>query len=50
MNLLDKIKSMDRNSNTYTIIYSSTMVILVAMLLAIASTALKPAQTKNIET
>lgn len=50
MSLLDKIKSMDRNSNTYTIMYSSVMVIVVAMLLAIASTALKPAQTKNIET
>lgn len=50
MSLLEMIKSMDRNSNTYTIIYSSIMVIVVAMLLAIASTALKPAQTKNIET
>lgn len=50
MSLLDKIKSIDRNSNAYTIFYSSTMVIIVAMLLAIASTTLKPAQTKNIET
>lgn len=50
MSLKDKVKSMDRNSNTYTIMYSSVMVIAVAMLLAIASTTLKPAQTKNIET
>jgi len=50
MSLLEKIKSMDRNSNAYTIMYSSAMVIIVALLLAVASTALKPAQTKNVET
>lgn len=50
MSLLNKIKSMDRNSNLYTFLYASGMVIVVAMLLAIASTALKPAQNKNIET
>jgi len=50
MSLIEKIKSMDRNSNAYTIMYSSAMVIIVALLLAVASTALKPAQTKNVET
>lgn len=50
MRLLEKIKGMDRNSNAYTFMYASGLVIIVAMLLAIASTALKPAQTKNVET
>ncbi len=50
MNLLKKLKSMDRNGNAYTFMYASVMVIIVAMLLALASTALKPAQNKNIDT
>jgi len=40
---------MNRNGNTYTIIYSSVMVILVAAVLSIASIALKPRQKKNFE-
>lgn len=50
MKLLEKIKGLDRNGNTYTFMYASGLVIIVAMLLATASTALKPAQTKNVET
>lgn len=50
MKIIDSLKSLDRNSNLYTFLYASGMVILVAMLLAIAATALKPAQQKNIET
>lgn len=40
---------MDRNSNVYTFIYASVMVILVAALLSLAALNLKPAQDKNIE-
>lgn len=40
---------MDRNSNVYTFIYASVMVILVAAILSIAAINLKPAQSKNIE-
>ncbi|MGV8095951.1 MAG: NADH:ubiquinone reductase (Na(+)-transporting) subunit C [Mangrovibacterium sp.] len=40
---------MDRNSNTYTFIYASVMVILVAALLSYAAISLKPDQQKNID-
>ncbi len=40
---------MNVKSNTYTYIYSSIVVIIVATLLALAATALKPAQDRNIE-
>ena len=40
---------MDKNSNSYTLIYASVMVILVAGLLSFAAISLKPLQTKNIE-
>lgn len=40
---------MNTNSNTYTIIYASVMVIIVAFLLAFVSSALKPTQDRNIE-
>lgn len=39
---------MNKNSNTYTIIYAAVMVIVVAILLALASTALKEYQQTNI--
>ena len=40
---------MDRNSNSYTVIYAAVMVILVAAILASASMALRPRQDKNEE-
>lgn len=40
---------MNRNGNTYTILYAAIMVILVAAILASASMALKPRQVRNIE-
>ncbi len=40
---------MDKQGNTYTFLYSSVMVILVAALLAYTSETLKPAQNKNVE-
>lgn len=40
---------MDRNSNVYTFIYASVMVILVAAVLSITAINLKPLQDKNIE-
>ncbi len=40
---------MDRNSNVYTFIYASGMVILVAAILSVAAISLKPFQDKNIE-
>ncbi|MGQ8335876.1 NADH:ubiquinone reductase (Na(+)-transporting) subunit C [Sunxiuqinia sp. A32] len=40
---------MDRNSNVYTFIYASVMVILVAAVLSIAAINLKPFQDINIE-
>lgn len=43
-------KKIDRNSNRYTFLYASGMVMLVAILLAVAATSLKPAQEKNKET
>ena len=39
---------MNTNSNTYTIIYASVMVIIVAFLLAFVSSALKPMQDANV--
>lgn len=40
---------MNTNSNSYTIIYASIMVIIVAFLLAFVSSALKEQQNKNVE-
>lgn len=40
---------MNTNSNTYTIIYASVMVVIVAFLLAFVSNALKPTQAANEE-
>ena len=40
---------MDTNSNKYTFIYASVMVILVAALLSLAATILKPYQDKNVK-
>ncbi len=40
-------KGIDRNSNTYTIIYSAVMVILVAVGLAVTSQSLRPFQKAN---
>ncbi len=40
---------MDRNSNVYTFLYASIMVILVAAILSVAAFNLKPMQDKNIE-
>lgn len=40
---------MNRNGNTYTVLYAAIMVILVAAILASASMALKPKQVKNVE-
>ncbi len=38
---------MNREGNTYTIVYASVMVILVAILLAFTSQSLKDTQKKN---
>ena len=40
---------MNTNSNTYTIIYASVMVIIVAFLLAFVSSSLRDRQGKNVE-
>ncbi len=40
---------MNTNSNSYTIVYASVMVVIVAFLLAFVSSALKPTQDKNVE-
>lgn len=40
---------MNRNSNTYTFIYASVMVIIVATILSVAAISLKPFQTRNVE-
>ena len=40
---------MNTNSNVYTIIYASVMVVIVAFALAFTSAALKPTQAKNVE-
>lgn len=39
---------MDTNKNSYTIVYASVMVIIVAFLLAFVSSALKPTQDQNV--
>lgn len=39
---------MNKNSNTYIIIYSVVMVVIVALLLAVAALSLQPLQNKNI--
>lgn len=44
-----KKKGLDTSSNTYTIIYASVMVIIVAFLLAFISSVLKPTQDANVE-
>ena len=40
---------MNTNSNSYTIIYASVMVVIVAFLLAFVSSSLREKQTKNVE-
>ena len=40
---------MNTQSNSYTFIYASVIVLIVASILAVMATALKPAQEKNIE-
>ena len=40
---------MNTNSNSYTIIYASVMVVIVAFLLAFVSSSLKETQNKNVE-
>lgn len=40
---------MNTNSNVYTIVYASVMVVIVAFILAFTSAALKPVQNKNVE-
>lgn len=40
---------MNRNGNTYTVLYAAIMVVLVAAALASVSIALKPRQVRNIE-
>lgn len=40
---------MNRNSNTYTFIYASVMVIIVAAILSYAAISLKPYQKRNVE-
>lgn len=44
-----KKKGLDTSSNTYTIIYASVMVIIVAFMLAFISSVLKPTQDANVE-
>ena len=39
---------MNTNSNSYTIIYASVMVIIVAFMLAFVSSSLKPIQDANV--
>ncbi|MBP9984558.1 MAG: NADH:ubiquinone reductase (Na(+)-transporting) subunit C, partial [Prevotella sp.] len=41
-------KRLNTNSNTYTIIYSSIIVVVVAFLMAFVFQALKPAQDANV--
>ena len=40
---------MNTNSNSYTIIYASVMVVIVAFLLAFVSSSLRSIQDKNVE-
>lgn len=42
-------KGLDTNSNVYTIIYAAVMVVIVALLLAVVSAALKPRQDANVK-
>ena len=44
-----KKKGLDTSSNTYTIVYASVIVIIVAFLLAFISSVLKPTQDANVE-
>jgi Na+-transporting NADH:ubiquinone oxidoreductase subunit C len=43
------MQNMNVQSNSYTFVYSSIIVLVVATLLALAATALKPAQDRNVE-
>lgn len=43
------MKIMNTNSNTYTVLYASAMVVVVAFLLAFVSSSLRPTQDKNEE-
>ena len=40
---------MNRNSNTYTVIFAAVMVIVVAAVLAFTALSLRPIQAKNVE-
>ena len=40
---------MNTNSNSYTIIYASVMVVIVAFLLAFVSSSLRETQNKNVQ-
>ena len=40
---------MNTNSNVYTVIYSTVLVVIVAAVLAFAATALKPMQDENVK-
>lgn len=40
---------MNTNNNGYTLIYATVMVVVVALMLALVSSALKPTQTTNVE-
>ena len=40
---------LNTNGNVYTIVYASVMVIIVALLLAVVSAALKPRQDANVK-
>lgn len=44
-----KMAKLNTNSNAYTIIYASVLVIIVAFLLAFVASALKPTQDANVE-
>ena len=41
---------MNRQSNTYTIIYSTVLVVLVGVVLSVVYQALRPKQVENIQT
>jgi Na+-transporting NADH:ubiquinone oxidoreductase subunit C len=43
------LKTMNTNTNGYTMIYATIMVVIVALMLAVVSSALKSTQTANIE-
>ena len=43
------MKKLDTNSNVYTIVYATIMVVIVALLLAVVSQALRPKQAANVE-